>query len=105
MVVKILKEYRERPRAKPKVPEDKLKRKHVSEGAAGHAGPSEPLMQPESRGLEGTLLPGAMQAGSGQEVGQDKLQEYPPLGEVQLRGLHSNARSLVRLPGSRRGEG
>ena len=34
-------------------------------------------------------------------VAQNKLLEYPPLGEVQLRGLHSNARSLMKIRGRR----
>lgn len=77
-------------------PKGEAKRKPAKSGAAGHAGPSEP----NSRGSGGASSSEAMQAGSS-EVMQNKLQEYPPLGEVQLRGVHSNARSLVRLPGSR----
>ena len=81
-------------REKPKVP--KAKRKPAKSGTAEHAGPSEP----RSRDSEGALSPAAVQAGSS-EVGHSKLQDYPPLGEVQLRGVHSNARSLVRVPVSK----
>ena len=33
------------------------------------------------------------------EVEPFKLLDYPPPGEVQFRGLHCNARSLVRVRG------
>ena len=48
------------------------------------------------RGNPPTVGVGGREAGKSGNV-QDLLRDYPPPGEVQLRGVHSNARSLVKL--------
>ena len=75
------------------------KRKPESAEATGLTEPSGLPGPPDSESREASSADDK-EAGHGESKAvRNQLLEYPPLGEVQLRGVHSNARSLVRLHG------
>ena len=67
-------------------------------GAAEHAGPSDFQCLARHPGSSSGAAVTAGDVGTGKsEVARINLLDCPPLGEVQFRGVHSNARSLVRV--------
>ena len=96
LLLRHLKMFADRLRMDPDAAEGKLHFwKPESSEAAGLSEPSSLPGPPDSRS-GGKLSAGGKEAGKN-GLSKAKSLEYPPLGEVQLRGVQFNARSLVKL--------